>query len=89
VELKHFTKEDWAFFAGCESETPFIGYSATTTMVVDGKHVELYDGTMSFPRWQLEFPDHGMAMMFALESRGGEPDHIVRLRAAKYSGETV
>ena len=89
MDLSPLTKDDWLAYSGCESETPFIGQSGNTTMIVDGDVVELYGDSSSESRWTIKFPDKGMAMMFALETLGDEPDHIISLRAVKYAAISV
>jgi hypothetical protein len=86
MDLHHFTKQDWDTYCGCQSENPLIGWARGAGIVVDGNYVELYSTSRGpvQPEWVLEFPDVGMAMMFALDFRGDEPDHIIKLKAARY-----
>lgn len=86
MELNHFTKEDWDTYSGCHTEQPLIGWARGVTLLVDGNVVELYRDHPSpnLPDWALRFPDMGMAVMFALEFRGDEPEHIIERKAAKF-----
>jgi hypothetical protein len=85
MELHHFTKQDWGTYCGCQSEKPLIGWANGAGIVVDGNYIELYRNDRTYqPEWVLRFPDVGMAMMFALDFHGTEPDHIIELKAAKF-----
>lgn len=41
TQFAPFTEADWYAFAGCESETPFIGYNGDFTIVIDGETVNV------------------------------------------------
>jgi hypothetical protein len=64
---------------------PGIGWANGAGIVVDGNYIELYRNDRPWhARGSLRFPDVGMAMMFALDFHGTEPDHIIELKAAKF-----
>lgn len=86
MELHHFTKQDWDTYAGCQTEQPLIGWAHGAGIVVDGDYVEVYRNSEgpNQPSWALRFPDVGLAMLFALDFRGDEPDHIIELKASRY-----
>jgi hypothetical protein len=72
VKLRDFDKDDWAAYAGCETDTPFIGHGKDFTVIVDGRWVEVHpqdDLTSAHP---FRFPAPGMAVAFALSLRGTE-----------------
>lgn len=93
MELRHFDRDDWSAFAGCESESPLIAYSETFTLVVDDTYVEIYlagdYGVRLTGNLTWKFPDRGTAMLFALSVRGTEPSDIMDLKADVYGGRSV
>lgn len=95
AELRPFSKEDWRAFTGCESESPLIAHLRDFTLVVDGTYVEVYlheggyEGSRLAGNLTWKFPDHGTAMLFALDIRGTEPDHILDLKARVVVGNRI
>ena len=95
AELRPFDEEDWYAFAGCESETPLVAYHRDFTMVVDGTYVEVYlserrhGGVRLTGNFTWKFPDHGTALLFALDVRGTEPDDILDLKARAAAGSRI
>ena len=86
MELRQFTSQDRDTYYSVETDNPLIGWSSVgSSVVVDGDYVEIYrDGTGMYPDWALRFPDMGLAMLFALDFRGDEPDEIVEIMAERY-----
>jgi hypothetical protein len=41
TQFAPFTEADWDVFAGCQSETPFIGYNGDFTIVIDDETVNV------------------------------------------------
>lgn len=88
MELRHFDKEDWFAYAGCETENPMIAYCRDFVFILDGEHTEIYREASSYMRtWT--FPDCGAAMLFALSVMGTEPDHILDLKAEAAAGRLI
>lgn len=90
MELRHFDRDDWHAYAGCESADPLIAYFETFTLIVDGYYVgsDRLTPTGSYmSMWR--FPDVGVAMLFALAVRGVEPSDIMDLKAGVYGGRPV
>ena len=95
VELRPFDEEDWYAFAGCESQVPLVAYHRDFTLVVDGTYVEVYlheggqDSVRLTSNLTWKFPDHGTALLFALDVRGTEPDDILDLKARAVAGSSI
>jgi hypothetical protein len=73
MELRQFTSQDRDTYYSVETDNPLIGWSDVgSSVVVDGDYVEIYrDGMGMYPDWALRFPDMGLAILFALDFRGG------------------
>jgi hypothetical protein len=90
MELRQFTSQDRDTYCSARActlaDNPLIGWSDVgSSVVVDGDYVEIYrDGTGMYPDWALRFPDMGLAILFALDFRGDEPDEIVEIMADRY-----
>lgn len=41
TQFAPFTEAEWDAFAGCQSETPFIGYNGDFTIVIDDETVNV------------------------------------------------
>lgn len=101
MELRHFDKEDWYAYAGCESADPLIAHHKEFTLVVDDTYVEVYLPEAGSKDAKLllavrltgnlawKFPDCGTAMLFALDIRGSESSDIMFIKAAAYGGRNV
>lgn len=94
IELRPFDEEDWFAFAGCESNNPLIAYCRDFTLLVDGTYIEVYlsealSEAVGVGNLTWKFPDHGTAMLFALDIRGTEPAHILDLKAQAAAGSRL
>jgi hypothetical protein len=72
VNLRSFTKDDWAAYSGCSSDNPMIGFAGDLEAVIDDRWVTIfYTGADSWCE-DYKFPDLSLAILFALGIQGSE-----------------
>jgi hypothetical protein len=85
MELRDFTRDDWAAYSGCSTDSPFIGDGPDFTVIVDGVWVETHPHDRSFQGMSFRFPTPGVALAFALSLRGTETDVVMAVKAQEYA----
>ncbi len=87
MNLRSFTKDDWAAYSGCVSSNPMIGFAGDLEAVIDDNWVSItHTGAYAW-RSAYKFPELSLAILFALGILGGET-HDQLSDAAERAGST-